>query len=541
MNKEASATQKLAMSLLTKAVEKKTSDLHIKPFMQGSEVRFRIDGLLQRVTQLPGAVAERLIRYFKANAEDMEPTISHVPQDGRMSLSIGEQDFDLRISVLPAKGGENLVIRFLEQGKSYSLTQTGMSTAAIQLIRQLLTSPSGMIVMTGPTGSGKSTTLYAMLNELNRVDKNITSIEDPVEYRLQGTTQVSVNEKAGLTFPAVIKACLRQDPDILLIGEIRDELTARTAVQAAITGHLVLTTLHTNDAITTVSRLEDLGVTPVLLSEALVGVIAQRLVRRLCNGCRVQVDTEKLNVEETAFKKLTRIYPAFRAGEGCDSCDNTGYSGRVPITEFFVPEQDVSQFMTVENGNREQLQASNKTKLNSLSGSAARMVVSGETSISEAARVLGKKFWDGIALEYGSKPLSVIPVSEANQTSQHTILLISSDEKLINALSHEASLHRYGFLHSETAEKASDLLHKHDETFYVIVDLKDVSDEENVQWIHQARQSLSWSYLPALLLLPADHNELEAKLIDHGAISDMLQKPVTAQAIIQKIRKYSLD
>jgi len=540
-NNESTATKKLAMSLLQKAVEKKSSDLHIKPFMQGSEVRFRIDGVLQRITQLPGPVAERLVRFFKANAEDMEPTINRIPQDGRMNFSMGDKDFDLRISVLPASGGESLVIRFLEQGKLYSLSQTGMSTAAIQLIRQLLAAPSGMILMTGPTGSGKSTTLFAMLNELNKVDVNIISIEDPVEYRLQGATQVSVNEKAGLTFSSTIKSCLRQDPDILLVGEIRDELTARTAIQASITGHLVLTTLHTNDALTTISRLADLGVTPALLSEALIGVVAQRLVRKLCNVCRIEVNQEKLNAEETAFKMLTRINPSHKAGDGCDSCNQVGYSGRIPITEFFVNDDQTSKLISDGIVHSEQLKAVNKTKLNSLAGSAARMVISGETSIYEAARVLGKDFWDGIAIEYGTKRLSVVPVCESSISSLHTLLLVSSDQQLIKDFESEVDSEKFGLYHCSTAEKANDILRSHDEIIFVIIDLNDELDEENIKRIQQARQLLSWSYLPALLLLPEGHDELKDKLIIDGATSEMINKPVTANSIIKKIRKYSTN
>ena len=299
-----SATEKLASSLLNKAITMRSSDLHLQPYVKGSEVRFRIDGVLQRIALLPDGVGDRIIRYFKAHSDGMEPTVTNVPQDGRMSLTIEHRQIDLRISVLPAVGGESLVIRFLEQGKVYSLSKIGLSLKSLQIIRGMLSNSSGIILMTGPTGSGKSSTLYSMISEINQIGINIISIENPVEYKVPGLIQVEVNEKAGLTFPSVIRSCMRQDPDVLLIGEIRDKETAEIALQAAVTGHLVLSTLHTNDAVTSISRLTGLGINPAVLSDALSGVIAQRLVRQLCKKCRRPIEENELNTEEHFFESI---------------------------------------------------------------------------------------------------------------------------------------------------------------------------------------------------------------------------------------------
>ncbi len=244
------ALVQLARSLLMEAIKARASDIHIQPFSGGGLVRIRVDGVLQRMAFVPGPVLQALLRYFKAQG-GMDPTNDRVPQDGRMSLVLGSHDYDLRLSVLPASRGERLVIRFLDQSRVYKLSGAGLSTAAMQSLRKLGANSSGVVLITGPTGSGKTSTLYAMLAEINRTGVSIITVENPVEYRVAGISQVEVNAKAGLTFASALRSILRQDPDIILIGEIRDGETADIAMQAALTGHLVLSTLHTNDALTT--------------------------------------------------------------------------------------------------------------------------------------------------------------------------------------------------------------------------------------------------------------------------------------------------
>ncbi len=535
--KSASATENLVQALLTSAVEKRASDIHLKPFLRGSEIRFRIDGVLQRITLLPDGVGSRVIRYFKAHG-DMNPTISHLPQDGRMSFSANDRQFDLRISILPASGGENLVVRFLEQGRIYSLSNTGLSLLARQTIRKMLSNVSGLILMTGPTGSGKSTTLYSMIAEINSIGINITTIENPVEYRVSGLTQVEVNVKAGLTFPSVIRSCMRQDPDVILIGEIRDTETAQVALQAAVTGHLVLSTLHTNDAVTTVSRLAGLGVNATVLADALIGSIAQRLVRKLCEKCRIKIEENDLNSEEQLFKTLTNITPTYRAC-GCGACQNSGYSGRIPVVEIFENSPEIAEMISEGNISRQQLQLANQGQLTSLAGSVSRLIVSGETCVSEALRVIGRDFWSNLAHEYGTQAPLNTPILSEQQHAQTAVLIISSDQSFIENMSSELTQNNIESYSCQTPAEANELLHVHEQICFVVVDLDERSDEENVEYVHNARITMYWSYLPALLLLPKGHTELKQKLVADGAVSEMLFKPVEAAFVYSRLKAYS--
>lgn len=533
-----SATDKLVKSLLIKAIRMKASDLHLHPYLRGSTIRYRIDGVLQRIAMLPDGVGDRIIRYFKARG-DMDPATSHIPQDGRMSLTIEGKQFDLRISVLPAKGGESLVIRFLEQGRVYSLSGTGLSLGALQSIRRMLSNASGMVLMTGPTGSGKSSTLYSMVAEVNRIGVNIITIENPVEYQVPGITQVEVNEKAGLTFPSVIRSCMRQDPDILLVGEIRDEETAEIALQAAITGHLVLSTLHTNDAVTSVARLIGLGITPAVLSDALVGVIAQRLVRQLCKECRVPIEEDSLNAQEALFKKLSNISPSYREN-GCEACNHTGYTGRLPVTEILEITPDMAKLIADGNTHGELLKRENHGQNKTLAGSAARLVVSGETTVNEAVRVIGRDFWGGLAFEYGTRAPVNLPSVDEEQENLNGILIISSDETLVAGMEQQLSDNNVKSLSCKTANEASRLLRENEQIYFVLVDIAEQSDEEAVAFIHDARVELYWSYLPAILLLPEGHSELEEKLRADGATSEMIMKPVQPSHLFERMKAYTM-
>lgn len=531
------ATESLAQVMLKNAIKKRASDIHLKPFIRGSEVRFRIDGVLQRVALLADEVGERIIRYFKARGK-MNPSNSSIPQDGSMSLTFDDKQFELRLSVLPATGGESLVIRFLEQGRIFSLANTQLSVLASQALKKMLTNVSGLILMTGPTGSGKSTTLYAMLSEINRIGINITTIEDPVEYRVNGLTQVQANEKAGLTFPSVIRACMRQDPDVLLIGEIRDAETAQVAIQAAVTGHLVLSTLHTNDAVTTVARLAGLGIHPTVLAESLIGAVSQRLVRKLCNHCKIEVSPDAMQTEEALFEQITGITPSFRAGH-CKQCNETGYSGRIPVIEIFENSAEVAAL--VANGiiSREQLAQENNGPVKSLAGSASRLIVSGETSVAEVMRVLGVTFWQHLATEFGTQASASIPaINQQQQSSALSVLMISQDPLLIADMTQLLAEKNIPCLSCATADEASALLQQDDQICFIIGDLEHQQDEANVALFNEARIKLYWSYLPALLLIPNGHQALQEKLRDIGVISEMLEKPISAEEIYHRLQSY---
>ena len=309
-------------ALLTQALREGASDIHVEPFEQISEVRFRIDGSLRDVVRPNKAIHASLISRIKIMAQ-LDIAEKRLPQDGRISLNIGGKKVDVRVSTLPTEFGERVVMRLLDKNAGQlDLGNLGMSVEVLTQFDKLIAQPYGIVLVTGPTGSGKTTTLYAALSRLNQISTNIMTVEDPIEYQLNGISQTQVNHRIEMTFAKALRAILRQDPDIIMIGEIRDPETAQIAVQASLTGHLVLATLHTNDSAAAVTRLLDMGIEPFLLSSSLLGVLAQRLVRRLCEHCKRQ-DGE-----------LWRAV-------GCELCGHTGYQGRVGVYELLLTTDQI--------------------------------------------------------------------------------------------------------------------------------------------------------------------------------------------------------
>jgi general secretion pathway protein E len=303
-------------ALLTQAARDGASDIHIEPYERNSSVRFRVDGTLREIVQAHRALHAALISRLKIMA-DLDISEKRLPQDGRISLRIGTRAVDVRVSTLPSAHGERAVLRLLDKSQDQlSLEAVGMRGDVLRQFAGLITQPHGIILVTGPTGSGKTTTLYASLGRLDAARQNIMTVEDPIEYELPGVGQTQVNPKIDLTFAKALRAILRQDPDVIMIGEIRDFETAQIAIQASLTGHLVLATLHTNDAASAVTRLTDMGVEPFLLSSSLRGVLAQRLVRKTCKSC---------------------------AGKGCEHCGHTGYQGRTGVYELLVVDEAIAQ------------------------------------------------------------------------------------------------------------------------------------------------------------------------------------------------------
>jgi type IV pilus assembly protein PilB len=372
---------KMVDYLFKNAIEMRASDIHIEPFEDEIRIRYRIDGQLQTTNTLDIESQAALVTRIKILAS-LNIAEKRLPQDGRIITKLGNKDVDLRVSILPVVTGEKVVIRILDRD-SYQIGKhrLGMGDEDLKTLDRIIKSPHGIILVTGPTGSGKSTTLYTVLNELNTGNVNIVTVEDPVEYTLKGVNQVNVNNKAGLTFAKGLRSILRQDPDVVMIGEIRDDETAEIAIRAAITGHLVLSTLHTNDAPSSVLRLIDMGVEPYLVSTSLAGVIAQRLVKKICPHCKESYEAsayEKsiLGIHENAPLTLHK-------GEGCGFCNNTGYSGRVGIYEIMeitrahkdliLSSQDSNKLkdLSIENGMR------------TLSLACKELVLKGETTLEE--------------------------------------------------------------------------------------------------------------------------------------------------------------
>lgn len=376
---------KMIEYLFRNAVEMRASDIHIEPFENEVKIRYRIDGQLQTVNSLQKESLGPLVTRIKI-LSGLNITEKRLPQDGRIITRIDNQDVDLRVSILPVVNGEKVVIRILNRG-SYKIDkkQLGMSEENLKKLHKIISKPNGIVLVTGPTGSGKSTTLYTILNELNSDNRNIVTIEDPVEYTMNGINQVNVNSKTGLTFAKGLRSILRQDPDIVMIGEIRDEETAKVAVKAAITGHLVLSTLHTNDAPSTITRLIDMGVEPYLVSTAITGVVAQRLVKQICEHCKASYESdiyEKSILEEDTTKPLT-LYK----GVGCGYCNNTGFKGRIGIYEIMEIEREHRDIISTTNNVNILKDLAIKNGMATLKEECKVLVKSGVTTIGELLNV----------------------------------------------------------------------------------------------------------------------------------------------------------
>ncbi len=374
-------------SLMRDAVARGASDIHVEPYEDSVRVRFRIDGILQEVMTPPHEMKQALTSRIKVMA-GLDIAEHRLPQDGRLKLAGGGGEVDVRVSVLPTRFGEKVVLRLLHRSDLVtSLDRLGLEGADRECFAEAMSKPAGMILLTGPTGSGKSTTLYGMLSELNRPGVNISTAEDPVEYHLAGINQVQTHGEIGLSFAACLRAFLRQDPDILMVGEIRDAETARIAVNAALTGHLVLTTLHTNDAPSSVHRLLDMGVEPYLIASAITMVAAQRLLRRVCEACKVRTALQPgmLTAPRRGAQEVGDAEGYH--GAGCSECHHTGYRGRVAIYEVMTLSDDL-RGMILRGGSVVELKAAAMERgMRTLRQAAVRKVRQGATSVEEALRV----------------------------------------------------------------------------------------------------------------------------------------------------------
>ena len=379
-------------ALLTQAARDGASDIHIEPYERHSSVRFRIDGTLRDVVRPNKALHAALISRLKIMA-DLDIAEKRLPQDGRISLRIGTRGVDVRVSTLPSSHGERAVLRLLDKsGDKLTLESVGMQGDVLQRLEKLIGQPHGIILVTGPTGSGKTTTLYAALQRLDSRTQNIMTVEDPIEYELAGVGQTQVNPKIDLDFAKALRAILRQDPDVIMIGEIRDFETAQIAIQASLTGHLVLATLHTNDAASAVTRLTDMGIEPFLLSSSLLGVLAQRLVRKLCPACaRPAAPSPYDDIFEGGVvdRTLVELPPEMLSSHavGCDACGNTGYQGRTGVFELLVTNDAIRSQIHHRASEAEIREASIAHGMALMREDGERLVEAGITSLEELLRV----------------------------------------------------------------------------------------------------------------------------------------------------------
>jgi len=371
---------RLINSTIQQAIDMKASDIHIEPYTEDIRIRFRIDGDLQEIMRLSKNILSPLVTRIKIIGK-MDIAEKRIPQDGRVEFSINNKIIDIRISTIPTVHGEKIVLRLLDRENFLmAKEELGFTQRNMDLFEKLLKQPYGMLLIAGPTGSGKTTTLYAILKELNTIEKNIITIEDPVEYKMEGINQVQINPKAGLTFASGLRSILRQDPDIIMVGEIRDTETAQIAVRAAITGHLVLSTLHTNDSPSSIIRMIDMGVEPYLVSSAVIGVISQRLVKSLCDNCKTPYEasySEKLLLGKNPDESLTLYKP-----KGCNRCNN-GYTGRRAIHEIMIVDENMRRIIN-EGRNVDEIRISAiESGMITLMENSVDLVLQGITSIDE--------------------------------------------------------------------------------------------------------------------------------------------------------------
>jgi general secretion pathway protein E len=376
---------RLVNLLLLEALEARASDVHLESYLGGLRVRYRIDGVLQDAPAPPRRLGPAVVSRLKIMAE-LDIAERRVPQDGRIRLRMKDREVDVRIATLPTLHGESVVLRLLDkEGGRIGLEELGMAADTRAAFERVVSKPHGIVLVTGPTGSGKTTTLYAAVDRIRTGREKIVTVEDPVEYELAGVPQVPVNEKVGLTFATALRALLRQDPDVMLVGEIRDHDTAEIATHAALTGHLVLSTLHTNDAATALTRLVDLGIESYLVASTVEAVLAQRLVRRVCESCRVQVD---LSFEERTALGIPgdEVVTAW-VGKGCEECRNTGYRGRIGIYELLVMDDELREAMHQEPSAVDLTRRAKRKGMRLLREDGIRLLRSGITTGEEVIRV----------------------------------------------------------------------------------------------------------------------------------------------------------
>ncbi len=402
-------------TLLTGALRNRASDIHLEPMLEGLRVRYRIDGVLRDIVTLPVDLSRRVIVALKVMCK-MDISENRRPQDGRIeekytSAEKTELEMDMRVSTLPCVGGEKAVIRLLPRQNPYSkLEKLGFSEKTLPIYKSWLEQPQGMIILTGPTGSGKTSTLYTSLQAVATEHVNVVTVEDPVEYVLPRITQTQVHEAAGMTFAAGLRAILRQDPDIIMVGEIRDSETAETAVRAALTGHLVFTTLHTNDAVGAIPRLKDIGPDPGLLSDALLGIVAQRLVRRVCPHCAEPYTPTEADLRVLGLEREPILSGIWLKGRGCSACFNSGYLGREAIVEVLDINDTVREI--IYEGTMTQLQRYlREIDFASFRVAAIEKVTSGLTTVEEVLRVIPRNALYSHHLSTKDRTVSLKPVS----------------------------------------------------------------------------------------------------------------------------------
>ena len=517
--------------ILREAANRGASDVHLEPGRSVGVIRYRLDGILHLRMRIPMRAFRRVLSRVKILAS-MDIAERFHPLDGRALIRTNRTEIDLRISTVPTQGAEKMVIRLLPRSGAPTLDKLGLPEGEMKRFRHLLARRDRIVCVTGPTGSGKTSTLYAAIRELATGDVNVMTVEDPVEYELDGITQMQVDLKRNVTFASSLRAILRQDPDIILVGEIRDPDTAEIALQAAQTGHLVLATAHTSDALGLVSRLVELGLNRTSIAESLGGSVAQRLLRRACPDCAALV-TGPLPEETAQLAAVYRVRPRVLA-VGCALCSHTGYRGRVPILETVAVGPELAELIAGGAGATTLRQAAARGGTVTLEGGARALVEAGSTTLEEIHRVLG----EAVDTQSAAPAPAGLPASRDDQVGAvhgpfH--LLLADDDPIVRAIA-RAILERSGFTVSEAVDgqAAIDRLDVDEELDIVVLDLQ-MPKRNGLEVVQHARRSPRTAGLPIVILTGEEGAEAEATLLEAGA-DDYVRKPIEPTAFLARIK-----
>jgi type IV pilus assembly protein PilB len=505
---------KLTNLILRNAAHERASDIHFEPGQGGGTVRFRVDGVMHVHMRMPLVALSRVVARIKVMGSlDIADHLR--PQDGRATFEVDGTGIDLRISTVPTRDAEKCVVRLLRGGVSDTLDSLKLTERDLRAVRSLIANRNGVVVVTGPTGSGKTTTLYSCIRELNNGETNISTVEDPIEYELPGITQMQVEVKRDFTFASALRAILRQDPDVILVGEIRDSETATIAVQASMTGHLVLSTLHTNDAASAVSRLVDIGVERPAISATLRGVIAQRLVRRVCPHCAEKVETP--NEDEQRLARQYGVQPVVRA-KGCARCAQTGYLGRLAILEILALNPALQELVSKGATAPDLQKAAIHGGMRTLRASALQRVMDGDTTLQEVERVVGETTED-------------VPVPSHDS---HRVLVVEDDTVCRKVAKRLLAENDFDVAECVTGEEALARLQVDDRIALVVLDLG-LPGMQGDEVLRTMRGSPATSSLPVIVLTGSPDPDLEVRLMEEGA-DDYIRKPIEPKRFVTRVR-----
>ncbi|GAB4170415.1 MAG: hypothetical protein Kow00108_04480 [Calditrichia bacterium] len=571
---ESAPIVKLVNMIISGAIDQDASDIHIEPLERSIIVRFRVDGVLRKIMEVPAQAGPALVSRIKI-ISNLDIAETRKPQDGKAKVRKSNRSIDLRVSTVPTPFGEKVVIRILDPAKAMvDLRKLGVQGENFEKFSQILDMKQGIVLVTGPTGSGKTTTLYACLNQLKQSgDTNIMTVEDPIEYMLPGINQVQVNEKAGVTFASALRAFLRQDPDVILVGETRDLETATIAIQASLTGHLVFSTLHTNDALTTVTRLIDMGVEPHKVASSLSAVIAQRLVRRICSGCAVPVKPGPQEKKIIPYLNKLGIKPQFMKGKGCNRCGFSGYKGRIALYEILLMDDELGDMVAKGESLLKIKKAARAKGFKTLYESGVILIGQGVTDFKEVARVIQTTMQEEgiedkpIAPKAEPKPEVPSVTENASQPMQQTapqqqqakpiveppkerinpfvddepkrdkkMILIAEDTDSIRKMVKQLLIKKGGYdvIEAENGQKALDMINKHKPDL-VILDIM-MPELNGYEVLKAIRSSLATLTLPVMMLTALSNTKNELKGIELGA-DDYIVKPFNPEILLARVSR----